>query len=243
MRACLSIAVFAASICLQPVFAAPVIFSGQDLQNNTTDPRPNADAARTAFLAAVGATSSIDFENQVVGNGNPVNPAFGVTVTFSNFGGNTISNDASTILGYNTTPAGSLFLRLDSAQGFTTELTFAFTSPVEFFGMFITGAGDGLGGVRLLFNDGATQNLLIANADEHVPGRIAFFGFTDFGAPFSSVTIRIQQDGGISDDVIGIDDVLLPAIVPEPASLWLAGTGLGLLMWDRCRRLRGNHEE
>lgn len=231
----LSIAI---AICFfeQTATAAPIIFSGHDEQAAPGAPRPNANAARSAFLAAAGAASVVDFENQAVGSSMPLNPVPGLTITFFNQGGDTIANGSDVVLGYNTTPGGSLFLRSASDDQTPTEITFTFSTPIEFFGMFLTGPGTGLGGVRLLFSDGAAQNFLIAGS-ESSDGGITFFGFTDFGSPVSSVTFRVEDGNGlISDDVIGIDDLLIPAAVPEPAAFALAGMGFAMAAFLRRKR-------
>jgi hypothetical protein len=65
---------------------------------------------------------------------------------------------------------------------------------------------------------------------------VLFFGFTDFGKSFTSVTISTGQANSLRD-IFGIDDVryvAAPASVPEPASIALAG--LALLGLGAARR-------
>jgi len=74
------------------------------------------------------------------------------------------------------------------------------------------------------FNDGSAEVLSITKTDN--TGGALFFGFTDFGKSFTSVT----YNPGATDttrDIWGIDDARFSlAAVPEPASLLLLGSGL-----------------
>ena len=77
----------------------------------------------------------------------------------------------------------------------------------------------------MTFNDGSAEVLSITKTDN--TGGALFFGFTDFGKSFTSVTYNT----GATDttrDIWGIDDARfsLAAAAPEPASLLLLGSGL-----------------
>ena len=78
----------------------------------------------------------------------------------------------------------------------------------------------------MTFNDGSAEVLSITKTDN--TGGALFFGFTDFGKSFTSVTYNT----GATDttrDIWGIDDArfsLAAAAVAEPSSLLLLGSGL-----------------
>lgn len=86
-----------------------------------------------------------------------------------------------------------------------------------------------------MFNDGAAQNFLIAGSDSS-DGGITFFGLTNFGSPVSVATFRVDV-AQISDDVVGIDDLLIPAAteVPEPGTFLLACAGLAFVIYAHRR--------
>src|SRR5690242_16616401 len=96
--------------------AAPIVFSGLDIGANSTDPRPNSNAAAAAFDAAAGALGGvnlINFESAPVGNFTSLTVAPGVTASGTDFTGtnqqsirNSPFGSPDRLFGYNTTSGG-----------------------------------------------------------------------------------------------------------------------------------------
>lgn len=253
------LAVFALGLSSAPASAGVLTFEGQDAGAGPTDPRPQTDAAATAFQAAAGLlnpTQAITFESLPLGqpatDGVPLAVAPGVAVTLQgadhnpptgyNFGVTQSPNDVLT--GYNTTPGGNQhFAFAPQLNVGTASLIFTFDTPIQAFGATITGLGTGTGNLHVLFDDGAAHDILITGS---TLGGAQFFGFTDPKTFISSVTFQFQGVTGGSRDVIGVDDVLFAPSVPEPTSLVLAMMGaLGVLSFgyrmseSRMRPARG----
>ena len=212
--------------------AALITFSGTDPGAGSASARPNSDAAAAAFTTAasgLGAITLVDFESAPLGAFSNLVISTGVTmngtdVTSSN---QTIRNSPfdspDSLFGFNTTAGGSRFV---SFYGGT--VTFAFSSPVQAFGVYLSGVQ--LGGETFAFNDGTSQVLNIPN-----PGNgVLFFGFTDAGQGISNITIDV------AGDIIGLDDVRwvssAAAAVPEPATLFLSASAIaGLWLLRRAK--------
>lgn len=177
----------------------------------------NSAAAQASFLSAVGPVTDITFETPIPSS---------VSIGGANFYGNppSISNGSLCAFQYcggNTTPGGTYYLVMEGG-----DAIFNFTKPIDFFGAYFTGLQ--IAGEDITFNDGASQQILLPY--DYNNGGMAFAGFTDFGASISSVTITV------SNDVIGVDDVLIPAISSTPLpSTWtmlIAGfAGLGFFAY------------
>jgi len=233
LRATLFCVVMAAAGITQ---AAVVRFDGRDAVAGPGDPRPNADAARSAFLSAVGGSPfALTFEGVPIGYAPLLNFT---TFTFTQvgtadtiFGGNdtgvTKDTQEATTLGYNTTPSGDTVLRFTPIFDVgTAGATLNFTQPIEYFGAFITGLGSAAGTLNAKFNNGSSQVLPVTGGPG---GGVQFFGFTTFGAPFTSLDLVLDDVFG-SRDIYSIDDVitgLQPTFqpgntVPEPSSLALS---------------------
>ncbi len=218
--------------------AGIILYSGLDAGANSTDPRPNADAAAAAFDAAVGPPGTvhvINFENAPLGPFVNLTVAPGVNM-FGNDDGNNPQNIRNTPLGtpdsqfgYNTTAGGSQFVALNGG-----EIDFIFSLPVDFFGLYMTGLVGGL----LIFDDGTSQVIDIPGAGN--TGGAEFFGFTDAGASINS--INVLRSSAASYTKVGADDVQYgqsAAVIsaPEPSSvaLLVVGTGFALMTNGRAR--------
>jgi len=228
------IAVF---LIANPCFGAIVIFSGGDAGAASGDSHPNSDASLNSFLAAVGGNAgAITFEG--IAATNPVtnvSVATGVSLTvtgnLSSGGAPGISTAAGTKeTGYNTTIGGSTILRFRPTgfSGPDVVAMFTFTTPIEAFGMFLTGAEAGVPGpLSLEFNDGAAQILSIPELPAQ-GGGVQFYGFVDSGKSITTVTIREAGPYGVTGDLIGVDDVrfaeTVSSSVPEPGSIVLFGS-------------------
>jgi hypothetical protein len=225
-----SIAVFLVALLAAPLQGALVVYSGSDVANST-DPRPNSDAAAASFDAAasgLGPLSLIDFESAPLGLFNNLAVAAGVTMdgldafSVDQEIRNTPVGPPDGLWGYNTTVAGSQFVGMTSGY-----LTFSFSTPVHSFGAYISGLQ--LDYTTIDFSDGSSQTVPVPNPSS-TDGGIAFVGFTDAGLPISAITITTIGD------ILGVDDVRFGQ-VPEPSTFVLAFVALvGLLAWRQRKR-------
>jgi hypothetical protein len=202
--------------------ATIVVTSGTDIGANSTDPRPNSNAAAASFDSSNNETI-YTFETAPLGSFASLNVAPGVTMTSTTASIlNTPVGNPDRLFGYNTTAGGSRFVSLLGGS-----LTFIFDTPVEDFGFYITGVQ--LDSETITFNDGAPQSIPIPNPGIG-NGGVSFIGFTDFGNPISSITINV------AGDVVGIDDVRVSYGVPEPATLMLVCSAIALMGLSRRRK-------
>jgi hypothetical protein len=234
------------SLTVFPASASIITFAGADLGVLPGSPSgPNSTLAATNFDAAaalLGNESIITFESAPVGSFNSLMVAAGVTISGSDIDGNNqaIDNtfDASfpSLDGYNTTPGGSRFVEMVGGS-----LVFTFTTPVEFFGAFLSGVQD-FTQDTFTFSDGTSQTINVPEAGTSSSvGELVFVGFTDAGKSISSVTVNA---GTNAFDAIGVDDVRFQSAAvatPEPNSAvsLLTGCFFGLALWlRRCRAVR-----
>ena len=204
---------------------------------------PNADAAAASYVSALSGALDITFDNLSTTADTTINPIDGVTITFTNQENYTVRNDLSINAGtlqegFDTSLRNSngSFIGLDAADvNSPVYAVFTFDNPISAFGAYFTGAGSDQGGVTLQFNDGSTQVLTVANATSN-SGGVEFFGFTDYGTSFTSVTAQVGITGGHSFDIIGVDDVIVPvAAAPEPGTLGMLLLGAAGLAALRAR--------
>lgn len=228
-------AVATALLIASPAFAVPIVFLGSDPGANSTDPRPQSDAAAAAYDAASGPTGLITLESAPVGFFSSLMVAPGVTITGSDVNGrnqeirNTPFGAPDSLFGYNTTAGGSNFASL-----FGGTLTFSFATPIDTFGAYFSGIQSPAFGtsVTLTFDDGTSQELFFDPVG--TIGGVQFLGFTDAGASISSITLNAFND------IIGVDDIRYgpTASVPENGGTAVfLGLGLiGVLVLRRSTR-------
>jgi hypothetical protein len=209
--------------------ASIVSYTGNNTLTDLSQSFPDAAAADASFQNALtpGGFNTIDFENLPVGSSHTVQALPDVSIRWKNQEFDTIRSDSDLSLGFNTTPGGTNFLSLDSANtDRRVAATFTFSNPIDAFGAYFSGAGNSDGGVFIRFDDGTTERLRVVRPNSTDPGYVGFFGFTDFGKSISSVTLRVGIRGGSSDDIIGVDDIRFQTITPEPGMLGALGLGL-----------------
>jgi PEP-CTERM motif len=197
-------------------------YLGADNDVTSLSQMTNSVAAETAFAAAAPGLDLITFESAV--------PS-GLSIS-----GGSITNNSGcgALCGFNTTPGGQYFYLVDGGTA-----TFTFTTPIDAFGMYITGLQtDLVPQETITFSDSSTETIDTPTA---TGGGGAFMGFTDIGASIVSVSYNA------TDDIVSLDDVQYGHVaavsaVPEPSSLLLLGTGLLVLgtVVMRKRALREN---
>jgi PEP-CTERM motif len=199
--------------------ASPIVFQGIDLGASSLVTAPNSLAARNAFAAAAGALPIFDFDTHTTGL--TLSPA------------SSPQSCGFALCGGNTTAGGSQFY----GAVFTTTITFA--SPINAFGAYFSGwqRNDQV----LSYTAGSAVNLAMPAGDLGSGGMV-FFGFIDAGKSITSITYSTALG-----DFVGIDDILFgnaaASGVPEPGSLLLLGSGIGMIglaAWRR-RRLGSTH--
>lgn len=253
-------------VASQSTPAAIQIFFGRDDGVGAGGPRPNAEAAHQAFLAAIGGSASssavITFEGLNAGAVIPTDPpldlGLGVGLRSNGACCAAIGATDSTVDGYNTTAGGSRFLQLTppTIDQHDIDMVLSFAFPINSLGFFVTGSQlpgpDGCpsscGSLEVL---GGT-NLEQRPGENDARGGVVFFGFIDRGARYREITLRehgpfaFEQDPGVfsgSPDNLGIDDITI-ARVPVPSTLVLLGAGfVGLVAMRRRQSPRGNLRE
>lgn len=232
---CLAVGLLAA-ISLQ----GATIYYGADNGAGPGDARPLSDGARSAFVAATGATGPITFEGLAVGFNANFTAAPGVDVTMTNllssFCGGVCATDAHSPdpLGFNVTANGSQHLRVVPAFGSEGgAVTFTFAVPVYAFGFYLTDTDNSFPGpIHVTFYAGGSQSLSITKNNNL--GGALFWGYSDPGVAITSFSLTTGATTSDKRDLWGIDDVYY-AQVPEPRTMLLLGAGLAYLGWRRRR--------
>ena len=209
-------------------FAGVVSFTGEDLNAGPGNPTPGSSAAAASFATAaglIGSIATINFESAALGSFTSLTVAPGVTLTAVTTGSinNTPNFPSNPALdGFNTTPSGAKYV-----ESLGAIMTFTFTTPVQFFGAWLTGTQINFFQDTVTFNDGSSQTInAVQTGTDSSHGAVAFVGFTDAGKSISSVTV--SSGTGSAGDFIGIDDVSYQTAssVPEPASFGIVVAGL-----------------
>ncbi len=154
----------------------------------------------------------------------PAQLAFGVT-----------SFDPTPLNGFSASSAStsSPFVRLvPDVNASMTTATFTFATPIQAFGLFITGLGTAAGSLQLQIFDSngslVKPPFTIAGNNPATQGGAQFFGFTETGENITKVSFVMSGFTPTSRDIIGLDGIRFVP-VPEPSSLVLILGGLVVL--------------
>lgn len=227
--------------------ASPITFVAEDLGAGPGGPFTNSNAAAASFATAaagIGTLGLINFESAPLGAFGSLTVAPGVVVSGpTGLSINNVPNfpTAPSVDGFNTTPAGAKYVE-ESVVGGGNTVTFTFSSPIQFFGVYLTGLQGNFAQDTINFNDGSPQTILaLQTGTSGSLGAVNFVGFTDAGKSITSVTINTGTPAGY--DFIGVDDVVYQVAastpVPEPATLTLTALGLAAVA-RRYRRRRAS---
>lgn len=248
--------------------AAPVSFVGEDLGAGSAAAMPNAQAARTSFLAQLQTSATDSLENRPADS--PVS-----NLLFSGLG---VIGSLSTPTLVRTTPSGGAFAADGSKYLATTGTRrISFSKPVAGFGLFVTDAGDHdndpatvtIGGQPLdagqlaarpyggLVDEvlqiwteraGGTLELLYGGGSLPAPsGSALFVGLIDAAQPFANI-ILVNGAAGLDsawNDGVGLDRFTVGTAaptsggtVPEPAGPALLALAAAAGVTRRTRLLR-----
>ncbi|HUI07733.1 MAG TPA: PEP-CTERM sorting domain-containing protein [Verrucomicrobiae bacterium] len=230
----LSLGLVAVGLITASAHADVTVYSGADYGVDP-GPIPNSNYAQSQWYSAAvslpggGSYGLINFEaiTQFGYFSAPLTVATGVTVSGPSLPSLIMENqDQGYFYGFNTTPAGSNFLFEVGGSA-----TFTFSTPIQAFGCYITGAQPETFSETVTFNDGPPQTVPIAQGGD---GGCQFLGFTDPDQPIYSVTFNS------GNDAIGIDDVQY-VIVPEPSTLAFTFVG-GLTLLTFVKRKRADRK-
>jgi hypothetical protein len=194
--------------------AQPVVYKAVDheAEPGQFSARPNstaADQAWTSAAASLGAISRVNLESEPLAENQSVRKfAPGVTLSGGRFHVRDVLGSA--VEGYNTTGSGgSRYVKADAStsDGSPVVYTFTFTTPVQAFGVYITGVGNRFGGtISMSFNDGQARVIPMTNL--YNLGGAQFVGFTDAGKSIRTVRLTLSGSPNSTNAArLAIDDV------------------------------------
>lgn len=219
--------------------ADPTTFFGQDPgqgEGTRLATHPNADAARNNFTSNLSGVGTENFESFPNGTSTPLVLVFQGAGTATLSGSGSVSSVPTGTNGVGRYPiSGNQYFEV--GQQFVID----FSSPVAAFGFYATDVGDFNGQITitLLRADNTTFTLTVPNNTNIAGGGVLYFGLIDTANPFTRITFGNTASG---TDFFGFDDMTVGSIaqvqpIPEPATMFLLGTGLaGVAMKARRRR-------
>ena len=228
-----SIAACAIACTAVPAFAAPVIFSGEDL-NMSGDPNQaaftNATNARNNFFANLTGVGVETFESIPSGTSSPI------TLTFPGAGSATLNGTGSVAAGNDGLGrypfSGSQYYYAGS-----DDFTINFSSAISAFGFYGTDLGDFGGQLTLtLTGSNGVTVLTVPNtigSSGSTSGSNLYWGFYDTANTYTSISFGNNSGGadifGFDDFSIGSLEQVTPTPAPEPSSWAMMLGGFGLL--------------
>lgn len=191
------------------------------------------DATRQSWLNDLGISSpdeTINFESGFTDLQNILGTTLsgGLTIT-SSTGGYAFVTDSSSDLG-GSYPLGTFALAVDEGDSYA----FDFSSSISYFGFYMM--DNGSTNLTTNYTDGSSENTTINGSGSS--GYNGTFLALTFDKPVSSLYIPSVNGG---DGEVGIDNIefgstVPTAPIPEPATIFLFGTGIATLVGSRIRR-------
>ncbi len=201
------------------------VFFGYDASSTI---RPQHDAAKAAFQAAISGAGQFDFESV------PTGPLNGIQSFGNGVNGNFASSSASGISLAEVTTSGiySTFAfsgtkyfvgHVDPAR---SMLTINFDREIHAIGFSLSDESDwGTNSSNpahdLVLGNGERYSLTNGTPHSHTDGNSSFFGVVS-AAGFRTISIEYPAGAigtGLDADAVGIDDIVIGNAVPEPATL------------------------